>query len=90
MTVERIAEIEISILLLSAFLRVARVGAVRRISFDCMITSCKSSGAILRVLLLLIKDGFLLVFSGFLTAWLLIQCWFLLELRVFVRLTFPR
>lgn len=54
----RIAEIEFLILLLAAFLRAALVEVVERLSFDRMITSCKSCSAISPVSIPLIKEWF--------------------------------
>lgn len=54
--VPRIAEIEFSVLSLEAFLRAARVGIFDQLSFDRMLTFCKSRDVILRVPIPLIKE----------------------------------
>lgn len=81
-----IAEEEFHILSLAAFLRAARVGVVERLLFDLLITPCKFHGPVLRGLFTLVKECFL-AFFGFLTVCMLVRCWLLPRLRVYVRLT---
>lgn len=54
----RIAEVEFSIFPIDAFLRAALVGVVEELSFDLMIMSWKSRGAIFRAPFPLIKELF--------------------------------
>lgn len=54
--VTRIVHVKVSVLLVVAYLRVARVGVVELLSFDHMMTSCKSRGVFLRTPLLLINQ----------------------------------
>lgn len=51
--------VEYSVLSVCASLRGARAGVVERLSFDRMVTFCKSCGALLRVLIPLIEERFL-------------------------------